>query len=119
MEQLLNKFNSVEDLANAYKNLEKEFTKRSEKVGNLQRQVDALSKELETAKQNSLNSAISSQELTEEQKELIIKDFLKEVTQSKPNAILTGGGEGVRTPSHKPKNLTEANLMAKYLLIGD
>lgn len=116
MSKLPKKFSSVEELVNAYVELEKEFTKRCNQNKQTQAELDKIKSELTQLKliTDSPNKAIS-----EEQKEEIIKEFLSGVKQSKSDARLLGGGQAVRTPSRKPKSLQEANLMAKYFLLGD
>jgi len=109
------KFENVDSLVKAYENLEKEFTKRCEMVGSLQKQVESLNKELASNIEKSAYSD-SSKDITEQDKQQIIEEFLKGIAQTKTEAILTCGGEAVRTPPRKPKTLKEANLMAKYFL---
>ena len=116
--ELPEKFNSVEDLTEAYKNLEKEFTKRSERVSELQKQVESLNQELQQ-KQDLQQQEVSPKEISEQEKEDIIKEFLLGVEKSKSQALLSSGGQAVVAPPRKPKTLKEANLMAKFLLKGE
>jgi len=115
--ELPKKFKTEEDLAIAYKNLEKEFTKRCEMVSELQKQVQSLSQQLALKEQPILDK--SSLQISEQDKEDIIQEFLKGVLQSKSQAKLSSGGQAVVAPPRKPKNLKEANLMAKFLLKGE
>ncbi len=116
--ELPKKFKTEEDLAIAYKNLEKEFTKRCERVSQLQKQVDSLSQTL-TEQSNALQAEKVPNQISEQDKEEIIQEFLKGVLQSKSQAKLSSGGQAVVAPPRKPKNLKEANLMAKFLLKGE
>lgn len=111
------KFKSEEDLVKAYENLEKEFTKRCEKVSQLQKQVQDLTESLSQKGQEQVLE--SSREISDQEREQIIQEFLKEVVNSKSQAKLSGGGQAVLSPPRKPKNLKEANLMAKFLLKGE
>ena len=114
--KILNKFNNVEDLAEAYKNLEKEFTKRCEKISQLQKQVDDLCQQL-SLKEEALQN--NSSTISEQDKEDIIQEFLRGVIDSGSQAKISMGGQAVVAPPRKPKNLKEANLMAKFLLKGE
>ena len=116
--ELPEKFNSVEELTSAYKNLEKEFTKRCERVSQLQKQVDSLSQTL-TEQSNALQAEKVPNQISEQEKEEIIQEFLKGVVSSKSQAVLSNGGQAVVAPPRKPKTLKEANLMAKFLLKGE
>ena len=118
MEKLLNKFSSVEELENAYVQLEKEFTKRCNQNKQTQAELDAIKNELEQLKLTMTNSSNESV-ISDREKEEVIKEFLSSIKNGKSDARLLGGGEAVRTPSRKPKDLKEANLMAKYFLLGD
>ena len=110
------KFSSVDELIDAYVELEKEFTKRCNLNKATQAELDKLKKELEHLK---LMEKSSEEAISEQVREEIIREFLSGIKNGKSQAKLLGGGEAVRTPSRKPKSLQEANLMAKYLLIGD
>ncbi len=116
MSKLPNKFSSVDELISAYVELEKEFTKRCKENKKTQAELDSLKGELERLK---LLQVSSVEEIREEQKEEIIKEFLSSIKSGSSEARLLGGGEAVRTPSRKPKSLQEANLMAKFFLLGD
>lgn len=116
--ELPEKFNSVEELTMAYKNLEKEFTKRCERVSQLQKQVDSLSQSL-AEKSNQVPEENVPKQISEQEKEEIIQEFLKGVVSSKSQAVLSSGGQAVVAPPRKPKTLKEANLMAKFLLKGE
>ncbi len=112
------KFKTVEELIDAYGELEKEFTKRCNLTKQILAENDSLKAQLNQLK---INEGLSSEgvSITEEAKEEIIKEFLAGIASSGTTARLLGGGQAVRTPSRKPKSLQEANLMAKYFLIGD
>ncbi len=112
------KFKSVDELVSAYERLEKEFTKRCNLTKQIEAENQSLKNQLNTLKLDAVESS-NALSITEELKEEIIKQFLAEIASSACSAKLLGGGQAVRTPSHKPKTLREANLMAKYFLIGD
>lgn len=115
---LPNKFKSVDELIDAYENLEKEFTKRCNLTKQIVAENDSLKNQLNNLKLNEDESSKIAP-ITDEIKEEIIKEFLAGVVSSGTTAKILGGGQAVRTPSRRPKSLQEANLMAKYFLIGD
>ena len=116
MSKLPKKFGSVDELIEAYVELEKEFTKRCKENKKTQAELDRLKSEIEQLK---LIEPSSCEAISEEKRQEIIKEFLSSIKSSKSEARLLGGGEAARTPSRKPKSLQEANLMAKYFLLGD
>ena len=112
----LGKFKDVNALLNAYNSLQAEFTKRCQRIKELEGKtaVDNLAKS-ETESAVSLESNIKKDEtLTKEQ---VLKEYLKEILENKPTAIIMeSGGTGVKTPADKPKSITEAGMLAKEIL---
>lgn len=111
-EILLGKFKDVNALLDAYNSLQSEFTKRCQRLKELEKMV-------ETDKQSPISTEQVSEEstekvITQEEKNEILKDYLKSVLNSKQKAVLIEGtGVGVKTPSEKPKSIAEAGSLAK------
>lgn len=106
----LGKFKSVNALLDAYNSLQAEFTKRCQRL-----------KELEENNKVVEKAGASTETLIKEEnaqsKEEILKEYLKEIVESKQNAVLLNGfGEGVKTPAKKPKTISEAGKLAIELL---
>ncbi len=105
----LGKFKDVQALLSAYNSLQSEFTKRCQRL-----------KELESApavdKVTPTQTEIKPQHATEDDKQEILKDYVKGILFSKPTAsILDGVGAGLKTPVEKPKNISEASKLAKEM----
>ena len=108
----LGKFKDVNALLEAYNNLESEFTKRCQKVKELEAKLTVADKEQSPARTES-----KSQELSSEEKDDVLKSYLREVLSKKQRAIvLDGAGIGVKTPAERPKTLEQAGILAKDLL---
>ena len=114
VEVSLGKFKDVGALVNAYNSLQAEFTKRCQRL-----------KELESKIENSDKTSVP-QEQTDEHakpnttfidKEQVLKEYLLEVLGKKPQAIVMNGtGVGVKAPVNRPKTIEEAGKLAKNLL---
>lgn len=103
------KFKDAAALYKAYESLQAEFTKRCQRL-----------KELETAA--AVDKAIAPTEsgnatpngITDKEKEEILKDYLKSVLEAKTKAIIMdGAGTGVKTPPSRPVTINEAGKLAK------
>ena len=112
----LGKFKDVTALLSAYNSLQSEFTKRCQRV-----------KELESELVNVEKTPVPTQTASEEEqdkkpteeldKEGILKEYLMGVMSNKPKAVvLSGSGVGVKTPISKPKTIEQAGQLAKELL---
>ena len=103
------KFKSAEALLSAYNSLEAEFTKRCQRI-----------KELETEKSKAFpENAVTNeaQGISPKDKENILKDYLIEIERGKSQAIVMGGeGVEIRTPYSKPVNFKQAGELAKEIL---
>ena len=115
----LGKFKDVQALLSAYETLESEFTKRCQKIKELESAIET-SKDKE---QNPLKEEAKSteeqpkKEITEEEKQKILKEYLYSVLGRKQSAImLDGKGVGVKTPKDRPKTIEEAGKLAEELL---
>ena len=102
------KFKDADALLKAYNSLQSEFTKRCQRV-----------KELESAfaEKNApgINTAEKdAQGITEKEKEEILKGYLQSVLDAKSKAIvMDGAGTISKTPTSKPKTLADAGEYAK------
>ena len=105
------KFKSVDALVNAYNSLQAEFTKRCQRIKELEaiaNNANALANE---------NSRTSAQGTTQLEKENILKDYLIELERGKSNAIvMENEGVSVKTPYTKPKTIAEAGKLANDIL---
>ena len=108
----LGKFKDVQSLIQAYNSLQAEFTKRCQRIKELENNVN---------KENSLTkereSTESAQGITLKDKEEILKDYLIEIERGKSKAIVMGKeGVGLKTPYAKPCTIDQAGQLAKELL---
>lgn len=111
----LGKFKDVKALAEAYRALEAEFTRRSQRLKELE-----ASKEQEAPVQT-VNAAAPSIEaaeerraetLSEEVKNAVIEEYLNGVRTNRGVPFVTGGG-AVAAARRTPSNLREAGALAK------
>ena len=128
----LGKFKDVNALLKAYSSLEAEFTKRSQRLKELEdliRPTEKVNKEdgdILKEKQTNCVAPVEKAEtkveekeksITLEDKEKILKEYLKEILSSKSKAIVLGEeGIGLKTPTSKPKTIDEAGSLAKEFL---
>ena len=106
----LGKFKDVKALLGAYNSLESEFTKRCQKIKELEGKLSAVDK---TEVPTETEEKPSNEEMTEK----ILKDYLAEVVEKKQSAIVMDGiGVGVRTPIERPKTISEAGKIFRQLL---
>ena len=91
------KFRDVEALKASYNSLQAEFTKRCQRIKELEGEV---------------KNASQKREITREEKLDIIKEYLEDIKQNSSAVILTGG-EVAKTPVSKPKTVSEAGRLAK------
>ena len=103
---VLGKFKDIETLVKAYTDLEAEFTRRSQRL-----------KELECGnKAVTPDGAQPSQEIDEKVRDAVIGEYLKSVAEKGGVPLLTGGG-GVAAPKTSPKSVKEAGRLAQEFLI--
>ena len=109
------KFKDATALLNAYNSLEAEFTKRCQRVKELESALQSAEKE-KTPTESQANTD-TEKEITLKEKERILKEYLKSVLQSQPKSIvLDSVGVGVKTMVEKPKTISEAGKLAKDIL---
>ena len=112
----LGKFKDVNALLSAYNSLQSEFTKRCQKIKELEAAL------VENDKDNTPNSTEKESELqkadiTDKEKEQILKDYLARVVDKKQKAVLLDGvGVGVKTPVLHPKTIADAGELAREIL---
>lgn len=133
----LGKFKDVNALLAAYNSLQAEFTKRCQRIKELEARV-AVDKDTPTDKTAEISRAEQTERtaktensdgaekadaenrisgITEEEKENFIKGYLKEIMGAKSKAIVMDGlGASVKTPVNRPRTVEEAGRLAKELL---
>lgn len=112
----LGKFKDVNALLAAYNSLQSEFTKRCQRVKELEAEKSAaVDKDFPTEKSDKTENRGSG--ITDEEKENFIRGYLKEIMGAKSKAIVMDGfGAGVKTPQSKPRTVEEAGILAKEIL---
>ena len=113
----LGKFKDVNALLNAYNSLQSEFTKRCQRIKELESKVVQTDKTTQSGSE--MEEKLESNSIkgnTEEDKEQILKEYLKGILNSKQQAIIMADGVGLKTPSNKPKSIAEAGMLAKEIL---
>ena len=109
------KFKDVTALLNAYNSLQSEFTKRCQKIKELEGRLNADKENTPAQEQGMEQTELSG--ITKEDKMEILKDYLKDVCQNGQKVIVMGNdGVGVKAPVNKPKSIKEAGLLAKQIL---
>ena len=113
----LGKFKDVQSLIQAYNSLQSEFTKRCQRIKELEGEVNAIDKVKAPMEETLVESVVKPTGITEEDRQTILKDYLKGVVALKQKAvILDGAGSGVKTPCSKPKTIAEAGALAMEIL---
>ena len=106
----LGKFKDVGALLNAYNSLQSEFTKRCQKIKELESKIDD-----KTYVPSSPRTETT--ENVEVNKEKVLKEYLLDIIGKQPSAvIMDGAGASVKTPINRPKTILEAGNLAKNLL---
>ena len=113
----LGKFKDVGALLSAYNSLQSEFTKRCQKIKELESKINddkveqkSIPSKEQSADQNQVDTTLMD-------KEKFLKEYLLDVLGKKPSAIIMdGAGVGVKTPVNRPTTIEEAGKLAKKLL---
>ena len=118
------KFKDAESLVNAYNSLQSEFTKRCQKIKELEGKLAESENKTTTQNTNekSENEQAQAVEVGEKRvdKDDVLKEYLLDVLGKKPKAIvMDGAGAGVKTPVSRPKTIEEAGNLAKNLLVNN
>lgn len=115
----LGKFKDVKSLIHAYNSLQAEFTKRCQRIKELEGEREKDDKTVAVpSKELSVEDSVANQGATDELKKQILKDYLKGVMEFKQKALILddGASNGVKTPVTKPKTIAEAGALAKEIL---
>ena len=129
----LGKFKDVPSLLKAYNSLQSEFTKRCQRIKELEGAINSDKAEadvVETTEKTDTtteetapktiaggdgNDAENSSKKPD--KAEILKEYLREVLGAKQQAVVMGSeGVGVKTPAHKPTTIEQAGMLAKEIL---
>lgn len=110
----LKKFKNVQALADAYAALEAEFTRRSQKLKELEGEAN---KELsapvtEENAEPAPSQTRPTQNLTDEMKNAVIREYLTGIYTNRGVPIIAGGG-AVTAARRTPSTLKEAGALAK------
>ena len=110
----LGKFKDVNSLLKAYNSLEAEFTRRCQRIKELE---GAERKGQVIPPESSVGAQVTDAGISDEEKNRIIGDYLKNLVTAKQSAILiSDSGVAVKTPVSKPKTIKEAGYLAKEKL---
>lgn len=115
---VLGKFKDVQTLMKAYSDLQAEFTRRSQRLSELEKENKAKSTpdgEEVAPSQNDEERLLSAALNCERVKDAVIADYLKSVSAPKSVPLLVGGG-GVAAPRIAPKSVKEAGRLAQEFL---
>ncbi len=112
----LGKFKDVNALLSAYNSLESEFTKRCQKIKELESALSSIDK-TEVPKEEPTGVGKDKADITDKEKEDILKEYLQGVMLKKQKAVLLdGAGVGVKTAIFRPKTINEAGELARQIL---
>ena len=107
----LGKFKDVNALVDAYNSLQSEFTKRCQKIKELEGKL-ALSDNAKPLEDK--GAPVDGEHTTLKDKEQVLKEYLSEILGNKPSAIVMDGqGVGVKARLSKPANVRDAGNLAK------
>lgn len=110
----LGKFKDVGALLNAYNSLQAEFTKRCQKIKELEGKLDDKTVVPSTPQAEKVEKVDIKEE---KEKAEVLKEYLLDVLGKKPSAvIMDGAGTSVKTPINRPTTILEAGNLAKNLL---
>ncbi|MCI9408022.1 MAG: hypothetical protein HFK06_06695 [Clostridia bacterium] len=112
----LGKFKDVQTLLKAYSDLEAEFTRRSQRLKELEHgnkaETEPDGAEASPSRQDELlKRALSDDKV----RDAVIGEYLKGVAEGKGVTLLSGGG-GVSAPRAVPKSVKEAGKLASEFL---
>lgn len=116
----LDKFKDVAALQKAYLSLEAEFTRRSQRLKELEsrEREKAAPAEAENAAQPERDgSGQAPKAPTEEEKRRIIEEYLISVAQNRSVPVIIAG-DGVAAPRSAPSTVKEAGALAREFLIN-
>jgi hypothetical protein len=112
----LGKFKDVDALLSAYGSLEAEFTKRCQRIKELESALNLPKEKALPPEEMQATKEQPSKEISKEEREEIVKEYLFSVLGRKQSAIvMDGNGVGVKAPKERPKTIREAGLLAREL----
>ncbi len=112
----LGKFESVSALLAAYKSLEAEFTRRSQRLKELEEGNKAREVPDESApSRESTVEGVSAQDIDEKVKNTVIEEYLRTVASGKSVPLIVGGVSSA-APKFAPKTVKEAGALAEKFL---
>ncbi len=113
----LGKFKDVKTLLSAYNSLQSEFTKRCQRLKELEGALNEKTEEKSVSLSDGGTTNNNTLDTNSMDKEEILKEYLKDVLGAKQQVVLIGDeGTGFKTPNSKPKSIAEAGALAKELL---
>lgn len=120
----LGKFKDAESLLSAYNSLQSEFTKRCQRIKELEGKLAENESKATTqnTSEKTENEQVQAVEVGKKtvDKDDVLKEYLLDVLGKKPKAIvMDGAGAGVKTPVSRPKTIEEAGNLAKNLLVNN
>ena len=113
------KFKDVQTLMKAYSDLEAEFTRRSQRLKELEKENKAVTVpdgEREQPSQKSDDERISEALSDKTVRDAVIGDYLKGLAEK--TVPLVAGGGAVTAPRNTPKTVKEAGKLAQRFLNG-
>ena len=111
----LGKFKDVNALLSAYNSLQSEFTKRCQRIKELETASAVVDMETSPTTNQTKCDNLKA-DITQEEKEKILKEYLQGVLNKKQTAVLLdGAGIGVKTPITKPKTIVQAGELAREI----
>ena len=113
----LGRFKDVSALLNAYNSLQAEFTKRCQRIKELESERLSVDKTISTGKPKVEQSTEQERDTTPDDKDEVVREYLKDLFGRRRGAIVMDGvGVGVKTPVRRPKTVRAAGELAKELL---
>lgn len=114
---VLGKFKDVQTLAKAYSELEAEFTRRCQRLKELEKENKTYpSPDGEKVKSSQSGGKIAEALADAEIRDAVIGDYLKGLAENKVPIISVGGG--VPAPKNTPKTVKEAGILVRQFLKG-
>jgi predicted nuclease with TOPRIM domain len=107
----LGKFKDVNALIEAYNSLQSEFTKRCQKLKELEGKISLSDKQNPS---NEQSASVDKENTNFKDKQQVLKEYLFEILGKKPQAVVMDGqGVGVKAPVLKPMTIGDAGNLAK------
>ena len=107
---VLGKFKDVQTLMQAYTDLEAEFTRRSQRLKELEKGNKAATPS-RSSEEELIETALSNEKV----REAVIGEYLKGIASAKEVPLISGGG-AIPAPRNYPKSVKEAGILARKFL---